>query len=96
MLLAATTLWGMFALWILAGTLDLPRLLEGTAAALMAAELVALLAWSYGTEGCAGDECSPFARAAGVAARVDIPILAALLLLAAFTPLLRGRRLQRR
>ena len=96
MLLAATTLWGMFSLWIVAGTLDLPRVFERTAAVLMAAELVALLAWSYGTEGCTGDECSPFARSAGVAARVDIPILAGLLALAALTPLLRARRLQRR
>jgi hypothetical protein len=96
MLLAAATLWGMFSLWIVAGALPLPRVFERTAAALMAAELVALLSWSYGMEGCAGEECSPLARSAGVAARVDIPILAGLLLLAAFTPLLRSRRLQRR
>jgi hypothetical protein len=82
MLAAAGTLWLMFAVWISAPTAGLPRAIERAAAVLLGAELVALLAWSYGTEQCDGRTCAPLAQASGVAARVDIPVLAVLLLVA--------------
>ena len=41
------------------------------------AELVALLVWSYGVEACAERTCAPVAQAVGIAARIDIPLLAA-------------------
>ena len=49
---------------------------------LLGAELVVLLLWSYGTEGCLEPGCAPLAQAAGIAARVDVPILAGLFLVA--------------
>ena len=49
---------------------------------LLGAELVVLLLWSYGTEGCVEADCAPLAQAAGIAARVDVPVLAALFLVA--------------
>ena len=69
---AALTLWLMFALWVAAPSLDIPRGIARTAAALLTAELVALLFWSYGCE----LECTPAADVAGTAARTDIPLLA--------------------
>jgi len=71
-LAAALTLWLMFALWVAAPALDLPQGIARTAAALLAAELVALLSWSYGCD----DECTAAADVAGTAARTDIPVLA--------------------
>jgi hypothetical protein len=78
MLAAALTLWAMFSAWLLASTLRLPAAIGATAATLGVTELLALLAWSYGTESCAGAVCAPLAQALGVAARTDIPILTAL------------------
>ncbi len=71
---AALTLWLMFSLWVAAPALDLPRGIARTAAALLTAELVALLSWSYGCD----VECTPAADVAGTAARTDIPVLAVL------------------
>jgi hypothetical protein len=69
---AALTLWLMFALWVAAPALEVSRGVARTAVALLTAELVALLCWSYGCE----FECSPAADVAGTAARTDIPVLA--------------------
>ena len=82
MLAAAITLWLMFSLWMLVPFIRAPAAIATTAMALTLAELVALLAWSYGP-GCEGATCTGFAQAAGAAARTDIPILAALFLVSA-------------
>ena len=77
MLAAAATLWSLFSLWLTAPLIALPRLLRQTAAALLIAELLLLFFFSYGTEGCDDDACAPFAQAAGMAARTDVPLLTA-------------------
>ena len=87
------TLWLMFGLHLVAREFGLSRLTARLALVLLVAELVLLLSWSYGTDTCDGAECSPFTRAAGVAARVDLPILAAVLLTAATAEYLRRSRL---
>jgi hypothetical protein len=92
MLAATLTLWGMFSLWLMGPRMGIPPLLVRTAGALLAAELVALLAWSYGSEGCDEPECAPLARSIGLAARTDIPILAAALVLVAAVGRVRVRR----
>jgi hypothetical protein len=71
---AALTLWFMFALWVAAPSLAVPAGVARTAAFLLAAELVTLLAWSYGCE----FGCTPLGQVAGTAARTDIPVLAGL------------------
>jgi hypothetical protein len=77
MLAAAITVWILFSFWLLAPLVDVPRPLRQIAAALLWAELVALLIHSYGVEGCMETTCAPVAQAAGIAARTDLPILAA-------------------
>jgi hypothetical protein len=93
MLAAATTLWAMLSLWLIAPMLGLPRAVRRTAAALGTAELVALLASSYGVEGCAEPTCAPLAQGIGVLARADIPLLAAAFVVAAVARLRFGRAL---
>jgi hypothetical protein len=92
MVAAAITLWLLFSLWVMAPIVGIPGSLERVAAWLMAIELVALLAWSYGVERCDEPTCAPIARAAGIAARADIPALTAAFLV---ITLLRLRRSQR-
>ncbi|HWT21933.1 MAG TPA: hypothetical protein VN213_00350 [Solirubrobacteraceae bacterium] len=97
MVAAAATLWAMFSLWLVGPLIGLTRTVERTAAGIFMVELVTLLAWSYGTESCDGAECGPLARAAGVAARVDIPIFAGLVVVAVTLRLRRsGLRLEGR
>lgn len=76
MLAAALTLWSLFSIWLIAPLVGLPRRLRQTAAVLLVAELLALLLYSYGTEGCDDGACAPLAQAAGMAARTDLPALA--------------------
>lgn len=83
MIAGAITLWMMFALWLIAPLVGMPRLTGRVALSLSALELFALLAWSYGVEGCDDPTCAPLARAAGIAARTDVPALAAAFLVAA-------------
>jgi hypothetical protein len=78
MVAAAVTLWTMFSLWLIAPMVGMPERTERIAIALAAVELVALLTASYGVETCADSNCAPIAQAAGVAARTDLPVLAAL------------------
>jgi hypothetical protein len=92
MLAAAITLWTMFSLFLIAPLARLPATIGRVAATLCAVELVALLTWSYGVERCVEPTCAPVAQAAGIAARTDIPALAAAFLVFAF---LRLRRLSR-
>jgi hypothetical protein len=74
---AAVTIWTMFAVWLIAPHAKAPARIARIAGALCGAELLALLVWSYGVESCAERDCAPVAQAVGIAARVDIPVLAA-------------------
>jgi hypothetical protein len=77
MLAGAITIWTMFSLWIIAPHAGLPRQIGRVAGILCVAELVALLTWSYLVDGCSDRTCAPVGQAVGVAARTDIPALAA-------------------
>ena len=77
MLAAALTVWILFSFWLTAPLLAVPPQLRRIGAWLLWAEIAALLVHSYGTEGCQGDTCAPVAQTVGIAARVDLPILAA-------------------
>ena len=92
MIAAAATLWAMFSVWVVAPHVGLSRTLERAAATLLAIELVALLAWSYGTEGCEPGACTPFPQVAGIAARTDVPLLACVLVILVVADLTRAWR----
>jgi hypothetical protein len=77
MLAAALTVWILFSIWLLAPLLHLPAGIARVAAALLAVEFVTLLLYSYGSSGCVERTCAPVAQAFGIAARTDIPALAA-------------------
>jgi hypothetical protein len=66
-LAAAATIWGMFACFLLFPHLGLPAVFHRTAMALLVAELLALMAWSYGSGAAAAVGRS--------AAGIDIPLL---------------------
>jgi hypothetical protein len=77
MLAATITVWAMFSVWIIAPHVRAPARVARIAGLMCCAELFALLLWSYGVEVCAERTCAPVAQAFGIAARVDIPLLAA-------------------
>jgi hypothetical protein len=77
MLAAAITIWLMFSLWLIAPHVQAPPRIGRIAGLICTAELVTLLLWSYGAGVCADRTCAPVAQAFGIAARVDIPALAA-------------------
>lgn len=66
---AAATIWGMFACFLVFPHLGLPAVFHRTAIALLVAELLALMVWSY------GGEAGPGPDAAHSAAAIDIPLL---------------------
>ena len=70
-------LWTMFSVWLIAHCARLPARIGRVALGLLWLELGLLAIWSYGSEGCDGRTCAPLAQAAGIAARTDVPILAA-------------------
>jgi hypothetical protein len=80
MLAAALTIWVLFSLWLIGGHAPLPRTVGRVALVLLGAELAAIMVWSYGSESCDERTCAPIAQAAGIAARVDLPFLAAVFL----------------
>ena len=80
MLAAAVTVWILFSFWLIGPLFPLPHPLRRVGAWLLWAELAALLVYSYGSEHCLERTCAPIAQAAGIAARTDLPILAAGLL----------------
>jgi hypothetical protein len=90
MVAAAITIWTMFSVWLIVPLAGLPGKMARVAGILVSVELIALLTWSYGTEDCSEPTCAPLAQAAGIAARTDIPALAAAFLFFAFV---RVRRL---
>ena len=71
---AAATIWGMFACFLVFPHLGLPAFFHRSAMTLLVAELLALMTWSYGTPG------EPAAEAGRSAAAIDIPLLAAALI----------------
>jgi hypothetical protein len=92
MLAAALTVWVLFSFWLAAPLLGVPDRLRRIGGALLWAEIVALLVYSYGVENCIADTCAPLAQAAGIAARTDLPILVgAFLAITAFHLLRRAR-----
>jgi hypothetical protein len=66
---AAATIWGMFGCFLVFPHLGLPAVFHRTAMALLAAEILALMWWSY------GGEAGPGPDAARSAAAIDIPLL---------------------
>jgi len=83
MVAAAFTVWTMFSVWLIAYAAGLPARIGRIAIVLLWVELGALLVWSYGSQGCDERTCAPLAQAAGIAARTDVPILAAVYLIGA-------------
>jgi len=81
---AAVTLWLSFALYVAAPVLELPLGVARTLAGLFLAELVALLAASYG---CEFGDCTSVGTVATTAAYTDLPVLTGVVL----TALLIGR-----
>jgi hypothetical protein len=81
MLAAALTIWVLFSVWLISSCARLPHPIGRIAVALLLVELGALMIWSYGSESCGERTCAPLAQAAGIAARTDVPILAAAFLL---------------
>jgi hypothetical protein len=90
MVVAAITLWTMFSVFLIVPLAGLPGAMARVAAILLSVELIALLAWSFGTERCDGPTCAPLAQAAGLAAQTDIPALSAAFLVFAFLRLRRA------
>lgn len=90
MVAAGFTIWTMFSLWLIVPLAGLPGIMARVAGILVSVELIALFMWSYGTEDCAEPTCAPLAQAAGIAARTDIPALAAAFLVFAFVRLRRA------
>jgi hypothetical protein len=91
MLAAAITVWTMFSVWLIAPHARIPARIARLAGILCVVEILALLLWSYGAEKCFQPTCAPLAQAAGMAARTDIPALAAAFLVIA---LVQWRRAQ--
>jgi hypothetical protein len=92
MVAAAMTVWTMFSVWLIAQCVGLPARIARMAMVLLWVELGALMVWSYGSQGCDERTCAPLAQAAGIAARTDVPILAAVYLIGAVLWLDRLRR----
>jgi hypothetical protein len=74
---AAATIWGMFACFLIFPHLGLPAVFQRTAMALLVAELLALMTWSYGRPGAPGAELGR------TAAAIDIPLLSLALIVLA-------------
>jgi hypothetical protein len=90
MVAAAITIWTMFSLWLIVPLAGLPVMVARVAGTLASVELVAIFTWSFGTERCIEQTCSPLAQAAGIAARTDIPALAAAFIVFALLSLRRA------
>jgi hypothetical protein len=90
---ATATLWVLFSCFLLFPHLGFPALMHRTAGTLLAAELVALMMWSYGSKGCIERPCAAGAELGRTAAALDVPLLALALVALA---MIRGMRLMRR
>jgi hypothetical protein len=76
LVVAAGTLWGLVSLVFIFWALGAPPVLSRTAAGLLAAEFVALLAWDYSREACLEGPCGTSTQLLHAAAFQDIPVLA--------------------
>ena len=92
MLAAALTIWILFSLWLIAGCAGLPQPIGRVAMVLLALEVGSLMIWSYGSQNCDERMCPAAAQAAGIAARTDVPILAAAFLVVIVVRLARSTR----
>ena len=82
---AAATIWGMFVCFLVFPHLGLSAFFHRTAATLLSAELLALMAWSYGSGAAA--------EAGRSAAGIDVPLLSlALVVLTAVRGVIYFRR----
>jgi hypothetical protein len=95
MVAAAMTIWAMFSLWLIGYCARFPARIGRMAMRLLSVELVVLAIWSYGSEGCDERTCAPIAQAAGIAARTDVPILAAVYVIGVVVWLTRAERARR-
>ena len=75
-IVVVATLWTMFSCVLIFPMLGMPVHMQRAATTLLTAEFVALLVWSFGSEGCAERPCAPAAEAGRTAAAVDVPVLA--------------------
>ena len=75
---ATATIWAMFGCFLLFPQLGLPAVFHRTAIMLVAAEMLALMVWSYGR-----DSGGPAVDAARSAAAIDIPLLSVALIVLA-------------
>ena len=92
MVAATATLWAMFGLVVAGPSLGFSPGVARTAMGLLGAELGALLLASYGCE----PECTAAAEVIGTVARVDLPILSGVFVLALLASQVRRRPLPRR
>jgi hypothetical protein len=74
----------MFACYLLFPRLGFGPLFHRTAMFLLAAELVALAMWSYGSEDCLQRPCAAGAEVGRTAAAIDVPLLSLGLIAVAF------------
>jgi hypothetical protein len=93
---ATATIWSMFACFLLFPRMGFAPLFHRTAMTLLAAELVALAMWSYGSEECLRRPCGAGAEVGRTAAAIDVPLLSLGLIAVAFvTGVRRWRRTER-
>lgn len=78
--IAALTIWGLFAAFLIFPLLGLPRMLQRAAGGLIVAEGVGLMMWGFGDENCRERPCAPVSEIGYTAAKIDIPLLALALL----------------
>jgi hypothetical protein len=89
--IVAGTLWALWTAFLVLPLLGVPRFVLSGVTALLSMELLALLAWGYGSETCVARPCGAIAETARLAAFVDIPGLTAILLGLTLARALRGR-----
>jgi hypothetical protein len=77
---AALTLWTCLAAWFIVPTVNGPAAIARAAMGILCLELLALLVWSYGSEGCTARPCAPAAETARTAAALDLPTLTGVLM----------------
>src|SRR5215210_4942356 len=82
-LVATLTIWALFSSFLIFPLAGLPAWWQRTAMTLLVVELVALAAWSYGSVGCDERPCAPLAETGRAAAALDVPVLAAVLIVLA-------------
>ncbi len=83
MLAALATIWILFSVWLLSPHVGISPRAARMVGWTLTAEIALLLFWSYGTDFCLERTCAPVAQAAGVAARIDLPVLAVVIVAAA-------------